>query len=111
MYILFETVSLASKKENRAPAQGANGRLPTGSTLLKQRQLGQLGYKVVSIPYWEWDALRGDKERERAYLSKALAVVVPSQSHAPEKAKREPQKEEIPENEWSRKLRNTFLDE
>jgi hypothetical protein len=61
------------QKVNRAHAQGAtSGHLPTGSTLLKHRQLGQLGYKVVSVPYWEWDALCRDKDRERAYLSNAL---------------------------------------
>ena len=57
---------------NRAHAQGANGRLPTGNTLLKRRQLGQLGYKVVSVPWWEWNALRRDKDKEQAYLFKAL---------------------------------------
>ena len=34
--------------------------------------LEQLGYKVVSVPYWEWDALRRDKDKEQAYLFKAL---------------------------------------
>jgi hypothetical protein len=57
---------------NRAHAQGANGRLPTGNTLLKRRQLGQLGYKAVSVPYWEWNALRRDKDQEQAYLLRAL---------------------------------------
>ena len=82
-----------------------------GAVLGPLRQLGQLGYTVGSVLYLKWNALRRDKDRERAYLSKALTVVVPSQSQAPKKAKSEPQKEEVPENEWSRKLRNTFLDE
>jgi len=60
-----------------AHAQGRNDRLPTGSTLLKQRQLRQLGYKVVSVPYWEWDALRRDKDQEQAYLFKALSPAGP----------------------------------
>ena len=34
------------------------GRDPTGSTLLKRRQLQHLGWRLVSVPYWEWDALR-----------------------------------------------------
>jgi len=46
--------------------------LPTGNTLLKRRQLGQLGYKAVSVPYWEWNALRRDKDQEQAYLLRAL---------------------------------------
>ena len=35
------------------------GSEPTGSTLLKRRQLEQLGYTAVSVPYWEWDAGKG----------------------------------------------------
>ena len=45
--------------------------MPNGSTLLKQRQLEQLGYKVVSIPYWEWRVLRRNKDLEQAYLLRA----------------------------------------
>jgi len=56
---------------NRAHAQKASGRLPTGSTLLKQRQLGQLGYKV-SVPRLEWRALHRDKDQEQAYLFREL---------------------------------------
>jgi len=32
------------------------GRAPTGATLLKRRQLQHLGWHLVSVPYWEWDA-------------------------------------------------------
>ena len=39
--------------------QGGSGREPTGSTLLKRRQLGQLGYTAVAVPYWEWNDLEG----------------------------------------------------
>ena len=94
---------------NRAHAQGPNGRLPTGSTLLKQRQLEQLGYKVVSVPYLEWDALRRDKDKEQAYLFKALVWFVPSQ--APKKEKREAKKEMVPKNEADKKNEDTLLDE
>ena len=94
---------------NRAHAQGPNGRLPTGSTLLKQRQLGQLGYKVVSVPWWEWNALRRDKDKEQAYLFKALMGFAPSQ--APKKEKREAKKEMVPKNEADKKNEDTLLDE
>jgi len=92
---------------NRAHAQGANGRLPTGSTLLKQRQLGQL--RVVSVPYWKWIAVRRDKDQEQAYLSKALAVCVPSQ--APRKAQREAKREVVPETEVDKEVKDASLDE
>ena len=29
---------------------------PTGSTLLKHRQLSYFGWRLESVPYWEWDA-------------------------------------------------------
>ena len=48
-----------------------DGRTPSGSTLLKRKQLGQLGYTVVPVPFWEWDALTGEKERRR-YLEDKL---------------------------------------
>ena len=51
-----------------------DGRRPDGSTLLKRKQLGQLGYTVVSVPFWEWDVLRdrGDGEAKRCYLQEKL---------------------------------------
>ena len=94
---------------NRAHAQGPSGRLPTGSTLLKQRQLGQLGYKVVSVPWWEWVALRRDKDKEQTYLFRALAECVLPQ--APKKEKREAEKEVVPKNEADKENKDTLLDE
>ena len=44
-----------------------DGRTPSGSTLLERMQLGKLGYSVVPVPFWEWDALR-DEEAKRRYL-------------------------------------------
>ena len=32
----------------------------TGSTLLKYRQLQMLGYRLVKVPYFEWNWARGD---------------------------------------------------
>ena len=83
--------------------------MPTGSTLLKQRQLGQLGYKVVSVPCWEWVALRRDRDQEQAYLFRALAGCVPPQ--APRKEKREAEKEVVPKNEADEEDKDALLDE
>jgi hypothetical protein len=33
---------------------------PTGATLLKHRQLRYFGWRLESVPYWEWDS--GNKE-------------------------------------------------
>jgi len=54
------------------------GREPTASTLLKRRQLRHFGWRLVSVPYWEWDELNhSDKLRQReqraAYLSSLLS--------------------------------------
>jgi hypothetical protein len=48
-----------------------DGRTPSGCTRLKRRQLGQLGYTMVPVPFWEWGALRG-KEAKRRYLEDKL---------------------------------------
>ena len=50
-----------------------DGRTPSGSTLLKRKQLGQLGYAVVPVPFWEWNALRGVKGKRR-YLESKLGT-------------------------------------
>ena len=54
------------------------GRVPTGATLFKRRQLRHFGWRLVSVPYWEWDELHHpdqSKEREQraAYLSSLLS--------------------------------------
>ena len=49
-----------------------DGRTPSGSTLLKRKQLGQLGYTVVPVPFWEWNALRGVEASQRQYLTDKL---------------------------------------
>jgi hypothetical protein len=48
-----------------------HGRAPSGSTLLKRKQLGQLGYTVVPVPFWEWNAQRGEEAKQR-YLADKL---------------------------------------
>jgi hypothetical protein len=49
-----------------------DGRTPSGSTLLKRKQLGQLGFTVVPVPFWEWNLLR-DEEAKRRYLEDKLS--------------------------------------
>ena len=72
-YHVYGSTSLQELKQAFAFAQGTGGRLPSGSTLLKRRQLGQLGYEVVSVPYWEWGAFCGDKNLEQTYLRNLLS--------------------------------------
>ena len=50
-----------------------DGRTPSGSTLLKRKQLRQLGYTVVAVPFWEWDALK-NAEVKRRYVVDKLKV-------------------------------------
>jgi hypothetical protein len=44
-------------------------REPTGSTLLKRRQVSILdGIRIISVPYWEWDKLGNDRVKKQVYL-------------------------------------------
>ncbi|KAJ1471203.1 hypothetical protein T484DRAFT_3543624 [Baffinella frigidus] len=52
-----------------------DARTPSGSTLLKRKQLGQLGYTVVPVPFWEWDALGGEEAKLRRYLGDKLPTL------------------------------------
>ena len=59
------------------------GREPTGATLFKRRQLKHLGWRLVSVPYWEWDERKHQNQstahRRRAdYLFTLLRAVVPT---------------------------------
>ena len=49
------------------------GRSPTGTgaTLLKRRQLQSLGWPLLSVPFFEWSALRNAQDRE-SYLQTSL---------------------------------------
>jgi hypothetical protein len=47
------------------------GRMPSGATLLKRRQLRHLGWRVVYIPYWKWDELAKTPMMEEAQSRKS----------------------------------------
>ena len=51
------------------------GCLPNGHTILKRRQVGCInGAMVVSVPYWEWEALGNIRPRMQEYLSCKLGM-------------------------------------
>jgi hypothetical protein len=51
------------------------GKKPTGSTLLKHRQVNTLDeIHVISVPYWEWDKLGKDDVKKQQYLRVALGL-------------------------------------
>jgi len=52
-----------------------DGRTPSGSTLLKRKQLGQLGYTVLPVPFWEWNALKGEEAKQRYLKDKLMGGV------------------------------------
>ena len=48
---------------------------PTGSTLLKRRQVSTLDYiRIVSVPYWEWNNLGRDRVKKQQYLRAKLGL-------------------------------------
>jgi RAP domain len=72
--------------ESSGSTRMANGRLEyrfgwtserqeiNGSTALKTRLLKSLGWKVIRLPFWEWEALRGDAATEEAYCSNLFTM-------------------------------------
>jgi hypothetical protein len=52
----------ADKGENRV----------NGPTLLKHRLLTHLGWNIIHLPYWEYQSLGGDREKERKYCQSLL---------------------------------------
>jgi hypothetical protein len=51
------------------------GKKPIGGTLLKRRQVMAIDkIPLVSVPYWEWDELDGDRSRQQQYLQSILKV-------------------------------------
>ena len=47
--------------------------LPSGSTLLKHRQLEAFGYRVVSVAFWEWQPLRTAAQKGAYLKGRGLA--------------------------------------
>lgn len=43
-----------------------------GPTSLKTRLMERMGWRIISIPFWDWYALKGDPKKEEAYCSKLL---------------------------------------
>ncbi|KAL7527120.1 hypothetical protein ACHAXR_001814 [Thalassiosira sp. AJA248-18] len=57
------------------------GRKPTGSTILKRRQIANVeGIMLVSVPYWEWNELgHGHQNKKETYLCSVLGMQIEGQ--------------------------------
>ena len=51
-----------------------------GSTRLKQRLLSLLGWDVLSVPYYDWDALGHDLQAQCVYVRSLLSASLASDS-------------------------------
>ena len=47
---------------------------PNGSTQLKQRLLQAAGWRLVSVPFYEWDRLMGTQEQHE-YLQRLVSAL------------------------------------
>ena len=75
--------ALSGIDEDRLPPQvdgpthfvalAGGGRRPSGATALKRRLLARAGWRVVAVPYWEWEACAGP-EAQAAYLRRLLGL-------------------------------------
>ena len=54
---------------------GRGVRRPNGPTLLKRRLLAAAGWRVISVPFYEWDGFATAKERQ-TYLQGAVAPLL-----------------------------------
>jgi very-short-patch-repair endonuclease len=43
-----------------------------GATMLKRRLFKSMGWKVLNIPYWDWNSVEGDKAEETRYCQHLL---------------------------------------
>ena len=51
------------------------GRNMTGNAVLKRRHISGLdGISLVSVPYWEWNAVENNRSKRRQYLSTLLVL-------------------------------------
>ena len=50
---------------------------PKGKTLLKRRQLQAAGWRLMGLPYWEWDACENKRAAQCALLSARLDEAMP----------------------------------
>ena len=50
---------------------------PQGKTLLKRRQLQAAGWRLMGVPYWEWDACDNNRAEQCALLSARLDEAIP----------------------------------
>jgi hypothetical protein len=46
----------------------------SGPTLRRNRALAARGYALISIPYWEWEVLRGTEQQQQYLLAKLQGV-------------------------------------
>ena len=46
----------------------------SGPTLFRNRALAARGYALISIPYWEWEALHSPSQQQQYLLAKLQAV-------------------------------------
>ncbi|EOD17655.1 hypothetical protein EMIHUDRAFT_255878 [Emiliania huxleyi CCMP1516] len=55
--------------------EGLGMRRPNGPTLLKRRLLAAAGWRVISVPFYEWNGFATAKERQ-TYLQGAVAPLL-----------------------------------
>jgi len=68
---------LVGGKAHHDRLPGADGtHPPKAATRLRWRQVGAMGWKLISVPFYEWDAL-SDPVARRGYLRRKLLALLP----------------------------------
>ncbi|EOD17329.1 hypothetical protein EMIHUDRAFT_209963 [Emiliania huxleyi CCMP1516] len=72
--------ALVTRRDRDGPSHflltdGRGVRKPNGPTLLKRRLLAAAGWRVISVPFYEWDGFARASERQ-TYLERAVASLL-----------------------------------
>ena len=79
-YVMVNGVNIGVEVDGPSHFTGYS---PNGHTILKRRQVTKVdGAVIVSVPYWEWEALANIRPKMQEYLSHKLQVNPPPAAQA-----------------------------
>ena len=75
--LLQESGRLRQNRGRDGVPSARTSQQPQGKRLIKRPQLQAAGWRLMGVPYWEWDACRRDRAEQCALLAARLDEAVP----------------------------------